>query len=609
MSDLFVSTAARSSSRRRAARAGLAAALVLLAAAAALAGVALAERGTIPSRTAIAGVDVGGKAREEAHAAVAEAARAAMSRPIRLLGAGAGEERTSGSELGARPLLEPALDAALDAGPLERLLRRAGIGDTRRIELAYRLGPVRAAELANRLDRRFGAPARDARVVVGVNGTSVEPALAGRRVDRAALRAGLRTLPAELEIPLEADLPAVDAEAALRAKRVVDRLLDGPRAVRFGAVEAPLPVARLRALVTTTPRGGALAVELDPGGLRAALLPRLRRFERPARDAGFAVEGTRVRLVPALPGRTLDARRIAASLVTNLDSVVHRARFRSSQPALTTAAARKLRITELVSEFTTSYSCCQPRVTNIKRAAALLDGTIIRPGEEFSLNEALGERTEEKGFVSAPQIYDGRLEDAVGGGISQVATTLYNAAFFAGVDLVAHRAHQFYISRYPMGREATVSWGGPELIFRNDWPAAILMKLDAGDTGITVRFYSTKLGRRVETTTGEPYAVTPPRTITVENRALPAGARNVLQEAGGSGFTVRYTRQVFRGDRLIRDETYTVRYDPKNAFVEVGPPKPRKPPRANGPPSARSGGGGDPAPPAGGSAPAAAARS
>ena len=145
-------------------------------------------------------------------------------------------------------------------------------------------------------------------------------------------------------------------------------------------------------------------------------------------------------------------------------------------------------------------------MTNIKRASELLDGTIILPGKEFSLNEALGKRTEQKGFVSAPQIFNGKFEDAVGGGISQVATTLFNAAFFSGIKLVEHRAHQFYISRYPMGREATVSWGGPELIFKNDWPAAILMKLEATDSGITVRFFSSKLGRRVTTTTGKPYS-------------------------------------------------------------------------------------------------------
>jgi vancomycin resistance protein YoaR len=236
-------------------------------------------------------------------------------------------------------------------------------------------------------------------------------------------------------------------------------------------------------------------------------------------------------------------------------------------------------------------------VTNIRRAAEILDGTIVRAGEAFSLNRALGRRTVEKGFVAAPQILDGRLEDAVGGGISQVATTLYNAAFFAGVELVAHQAHQFYISRYPMGREATVSWGGPELIFRNDWPAAILMKVAASDSAITIRFYSRELGRRVETTTGEPYAVTRPRTIRTLNSALPPGTTSAVQSSGASGFAVRYTRRVFKRETLVRNERFTVRYDPQNAIVEVGPKAPPKRPAApkvEPKPPAKTGPGGGP---------------
>jgi vancomycin resistance protein YoaR len=209
----------------------------------------------------------------------------------------------------------------------------------------------------------------------------------------------------------------------------------------------------------------------------------------------------------------------------------------------------------------------------------MLDGTVVRPGGAFSLNGALGERTEEKGFVAAPQILAGRLEDAVGGGISQVATTLYNAAFFAGLRLDAHQPHQFYISRYPMGREATVSWGGPELVFTNDWKAGVLLKVSAWSTGITVRMYSSKLGRRVETVTEEPYGYRQPTTRTTRNLALAPGTKNVLQEAGGPGFTVEYTRKVYRGDELVRDERFRTRYDPQNAFVEIGPAKPKPKPK------------------------------
>jgi vancomycin resistance protein YoaR len=144
---------------------------------------------------------------------------------------------------------------------------------------------------------------------------------------------------------------------------------------------------------------------------------------------------------------------------------------------------------ELVSKFTTRYPCCQGRVTNIRRAAVLLDGRVLQPGQRFSMNAALGKRTRARGFVAAPMISGGATVASVGGGISQVATTLFNAAFFAGLKLVAHRPHSLYISRYPMGREATISWGGPELIFDNDWPAPVWIQLRTTRTSISVLLY------------------------------------------------------------------------------------------------------------------------
>lgn len=569
MPDLFLSPSRPARRRGRGLLVAGALAAVLVLAAAALGGLALSERRTIPEGTTIAGVDVGGMRRDEAAAAVLPAAQARVGRSIRLIGP-RGEARVTGRALGARPLLDAALDTALAAGPGERLLRHAGIGAAEQIAVVYRLGPVRAAELANRLDERFGEKPRNAGLVVDAGTASISVPAPGTLVDRGALRQGLRTLPPELGVPLRRELPTVGVDEARIAQRTAMRVLDGPREVRYRDRAAVLSAVALGELLTTKPVEGRLQVGLDPVGLRTALLPRLGRFEREPTDARFVVEGSSVRVVPAAPGRRLDGDRIGISLVSNLATRAHRARFLVARPELTTEAAKKLRITELVSEFTTSYSCCPPRVTNIKRAAELLDGTIIPPGKVFSLNGALGKRTEAKGFVSAPQIFNGRFEEAVGGGISQVATTLFNAAFFSGIKLVAHRAHQFYISRYPMGREATVSWGGPELIFRNDWPAAILMKLDAGDGGITVRFYSTKLGRRVTTTTGKPYDPTTPGTVTVTNPALPAGSRKVVQEAGDGGFTVDYTRQVFRSGKRIRNERYTVEYDAEDEIVEVG---------------------------------------
>jgi vancomycin resistance protein YoaR len=293
------------------------------------------------------------------------------------------------------------------------------------------------------------------------------------------------------------------------------------------------------------------------------------QVERPARNAKLVVEGDVVRIEPARAGRVLERRALARALAYLPPRV--RAPLANRPAEVSTAELRRLAIREQIASFTTAYPAGEPRVTNIQRAAALLDGTIVPAGGTFSMNEALGERTEARGFVAAPTIFDGRLVDSVGGGISQVATTLYNAAFFAGLDLVAHTPHSFYIDRYPMGREATISWGGPELIFRNDWHAAVLMKVAASDTAITVTFYSSLLDRRVETATSEPFDYTQPTVREVTNAALPPATRTTVQEAGAPGFTVEYTRKVWRGAELVRDERFTTRYLAKDGIVEVGP--------------------------------------
>jgi vancomycin resistance protein YoaR len=156
------------------------------------------------------------------------------------------------------------------------------------------------------------------------------------------------------------------------------------------------------------------------------------------------------------------------------------------------AALETLGILEEVSTFSTRHDCCQPRVANIHLIADLVRGTVVRPGETFSLNGHVGERTAAKGFVPAGAIAQGVLEDQVGGGVSQFATTIFNAAFFAGMDLVEYQSHSLYFSRYPRGREATVSWPKPDLRFRNSTPYGILIWPTYTDGTITVSFYSTK---------------------------------------------------------------------------------------------------------------------
>ena len=151
-----------------------------------------------------------------------------------------------------------------------------------------------------------------------------------------------------------------------------------------------------------------------------------------------------------------------------------------------------LGIIEVIGEFTTNYTAGQARVTNIQRIAELTQGVIIEPGDTFSVNDFVGRRTRDKGFVSAGVIQDGVFKDDIGGGISQYATTLFNAAFFGGLDIDDYRAHSIYISRYPYGREATLAYGAIDLAITNNTPYGVMIWPVTDDAGITVKLYSTK---------------------------------------------------------------------------------------------------------------------
>jgi vancomycin resistance protein YoaR len=209
-------------------------------------------------------------------------------------------------------------------------------------------------------------------------------------------------------------------------------------------------------------------------------------------------------------------------------------------------------------------------VTNIRRAAQLLDGFVIAPGGHFSMNDALGRRTRARGFVPAPMISGGRFVDSLGGGIGQVAATLYNAAFFAGLQLVAHAPHRYYVPRYPKDREATISWDGPELILRNDWPTAVRIRLRATTTRVTAQIISERAGRHVRSWMGEPHAIQQRTVRIIKNPGLRHGTRRVVQAAGQPGFTIEYGRTVLRTARLVRSERWRVRYYAQNKIIEVG---------------------------------------
>jgi len=291
-------------------------------------------------------------------------------------------------------------------------------------------------------------------------------------------------------------------------------------------------------------------------------------------DATFRIVGERVRVVRSKAGTTLDvAKAQKAVLAGGLANGRRVAALGLTALAadLTTREAKALGIREEVSSFTTDMGASSAnRIWNVHLLGDYLDGTIVRAGETFSYNREIGPRTVDRGFREGQMIWGGVLIPSIGGGVCQTATTIFNAAFEAGLPILARSNHAFYISHYPMGRDATVSWGGPEFVFRNDLKHAILIDVTYTNATFTVTFYGTKQRRRVESTTSRPTNYTQP---SLQYAVDPSAPRNSVRRtsAGGPGFDVTVERKVYERGKLIREDDFFTRYKPENPTAIYGP--------------------------------------
>ena len=527
--------------------------------------------GAAPGVTA-AGVDLG-QPTSAARAALIARGREISQRLVNVRLDGSLIAVVRPSDLGARPLVDRALKRARERSPgrIGRSMRWITRRGPVRIPLAahFRSGALDqwVTEVSAKVDRE---PV-DARLVVRSTTLSVAPSRDGLEVRQGRLRAILASdlagLPKEIDVPVQRTRPAVTSAQLERAASAAQGIVERPATVIVAGVERRLgPTVVARAIRTDGSRAF-----VDAAALRPALSQLFRPLERKAVPARFDTDGTIARIVPSKAGLEVDADAVARGLGGDVrpvpGSLVQR------PPTFSTAAARRLGIRERIGGYTTPFKPGQPRVVNIMKAAAILDGTIIGPNETISLNEILGQRTADRGFVAAPMIV-GNLEVlSTGGGISQVATNLYNAAFEGGLEIVRHTPHALFISRYPAGRDATISWKEPDLVIRNDWPASVLIRTATSPDAITTNLYSRKLGRRVESTTSDPFDQTDPPTRKIINDEL-KGDEELEIQPGGQGFSVTVTRKVYRGETLARDERRTTVYAPDAHLIAVAPGTP-----------------------------------
>ena len=542
---------------------------------------------TLADGVTIDGVDVGGLHVKDARALLERRSGASAHRPVVFVAAGK-RFAIRPIELGVEPDWKAAIDAAERQGdgfgPLRGFKRLDvqvfGADVTPPIRVLNGALQYKLQLIAKDVNR---AP-RDAAVVRRGLKIAVVPARAGTVLDRsAAERTLVRELAAldrtgtHIELPLVTRQPRVRAAALAQAARRARVALSGPVRLELGPTRwllRPPRIARLLAL----PAEGRTSLRIGGPAAREWLERLARRVEKPAEDATFSVDGSHVQVVPARPGTRLDVARAADAVLQaaskrRLELRVAQLPVVESAPKVSTAAARAMHIRGLVSSYTTEYGGIPNRIHNVELVAHLVDNKLIGPGETFSFNRTTGERNAAKGFLEAPVIVNGELTTGLGGGVCQVSTTVFNAAFEAGLKITERTNHALYISHYPQGRDATVDYPSVDLQFVNDTGNWLLLRTFVSSSSLTVSLYGTPAHRRVVSTTSPLVAHgVPPLKKTID-RSLAPGEKAV-DDYGVPAMTTSVTRDVYSADgTLLYRNVWYSSYRAVPKLVRIGPPK------------------------------------
>jgi vancomycin resistance protein YoaR len=543
-------------------------AVLLLAAVGAAVARGLQFRGAAKPGVHVLGVDVGGKSREQ----IVRDLRNWSHRAVTIR-AGARSFHVQRGWL-VSINADATADRALAAGSELALIV------PKRQDVAPVIG--RADEADNVLEQlaRAGREARPANVELHGATVVVTPSREGRRLDNAVLLRRLSRNASVVNAPFRLVPPSISDAVAEGAAAEARALLEQPVQIDYhGARRGALTPAQLARAVGIDRHGSGFVVRVDGDALANAVRPRLGNWIQRARNARFVVVGGRVSVIPSRPGRdVVPTQLVSAVTAAATKGRVAHVELGARQPDLTTAEAHALGINEKLVAFTTDMGVSSSnRIHNVHLMADFIDGTLIKPGETFSFNEVVGPRTAERGFLEGQMIIGSLVLPSIGGGVCQTATTLFNDAFEIGLPILERTNHNLYLSHYPLGRDATVSWGGPDFKFKNDLKHGILITTSYTDSTLTFTFYGTNEHRRVVATTGPQTNWSgPSMNYAVDPSAAP-GSVKVVAGTGEKGFDVTVDRTVYdAAGRELRHNVFQSHYIPDSPTTVYGPG--RKPP-------------------------------
>ena len=573
----------------------------------------LASMGRIHPRVRVADVSLGGMTEARAVEHLEEQMSERFDEPVVLVF----EEHSwslEASEVAAVPQVDAMVAEAMAVG------RTGGIGERVADRFSTwlhgdKLDPIVAADaealtaMIDSIDSSVSAPPKDATILIEGTSASLQPAAVGIAMRKEEVGGSLLKAFAsearELDVAVDfvpVEVTDGDAEDALRD---AEKMMSGPVEVvhetsswEFSSEEIAKWISFRKVPVTeaSTAANEALAVSLNcdvsisaTGGVvqvrhrleafvdaneaSATVSARVGETGRPAVDAKFTARSGSVSIVPSQDGIGPDIVALAEEMTTELTGDGERVvelRTTRVEADLTTEEAEGMGIKERISTYTTEYSSGnKPRVNNIHTLADALDGTLIPPGGTFSFNDTIGPRTAAKGYQEAPAIVNGKLVPQLGGGICQVGTTIFNTVFESGLPVLVRKNHSFYISHYPKGRDATVSWGGPDFKFKNDTPDWVLIATGYSNSSLTISLYGTDPGYEVTAQVGEWTNVKPHPVEEIEDPTLPEGTR-IVEDSGVDGRSIVVKRIVRKGGTIVREDSFRSVYGSKTEVVKVG---------------------------------------
>ncbi len=525
----------------------------------------------VPRGATVAGVDIGGLTAAGATDRLTETLADATTAPVPV---SLGEAETTFDPVAAG--LELDVDATIDKltgltfDPRVVIGHVVGLGDVSP-ELRVDEDALRA-EVENVAETLDLAPV-DGAIALSDGAAEVTEPAAGLSVDVAAATELITdewlTGETPVELPGTEVPPAIGAEAVETAMAEIARpLTRSPVAVDIDGRLIELTPAHLTTVSTIEPRDGALELEIDARALADLVLELDPEVRTAARDARIVLQDGAPTIVPGATGMDVDeevlVQAVAAAAVSDTDRTAQ-ATLKEVEPEFTVADAEALGVVEVVSEFATPFHNDAQRTRNLVVGAEKISNTLIKPGETFSLIEALGPITAERGFVSSGVVVDGLESTGMGGGLSQVSTTVFNAAYFAGMDLDEFQTHSHHYPRYPEGREATLYTPSVDLRWTNTTPYGALVQAWVAGGEFHVRLWGTK-HFDVASHTSDRYNFTQPSTV--YNTASTCVPHNSPEP----GFTVTVTRTVSLDGAEVDRESWTTRYIPWDRVVCGSPP-------------------------------------